>query len=263
MWPPTDSFDIIFCRNVLIYWTTDIQRRVATALGQRLTSNGWLVVSPAEAVAEWYRPLRPNNFPNAIFFKRQPEESASRHAGAPIVVLSPTAQSTPSRKARAKAPRPTVLSKSPLPPAVANAAIAPDAIAKAQALADQGLLQEARIASEAILATDSLDIDAYLLLASVCEELGDIPAAFEAGRRAVYLVPDSAVAHFRLGAVLATMGQDSQARRSFMTVLDLLQWLPDDALVGQHADVTVGVLRYAANSYLTDAPLARAVNDHG
>jgi chemotaxis protein methyltransferase CheR len=260
MWPAPGSFDIVFCRNVLIYWTGDVQRLIAEALCQRVAPGGWLVVSPAEAVAEWYRPLQPHNFQNAIFFRQAaPGDKAARPAKTTALPPRTPAQARAPRLP-AKAPRAQPLS--PLSGAQNGGAqndgtpIAGTHIAGAQAFADQGLLGQARAASEALIASDALHGDAYLLLASICEELGDLPAAFEAARRAVYLMSDSALAHFRLGAVLRAMGSAAQAQRSFMTVLELLRPQPDDAPAGAEGDITVGVLRYAVNSYLTDA-------DHG
>jgi chemotaxis protein methyltransferase CheR len=251
MWPAPGSFDIIFCRNVLIYWTGDVQRLIAEALCRRVAPGGWLIVSPAEAVAEWYRPLQPHNFQNAIFFRHAaPGDKAPARPTAKATAL-PAKRALPIKAAaEARPPR----AEPPSQPTVRHVTGAH--ITGAMAFADQGLLGQARAASEALIAADALNGDAYLLLASICEELGDLPAAFEAARRAIYLMPDSALAHFRLGATLRAMGNAQQAQRSFMTVLELLRLQPDDASAGAEGDMTVGVLRYAAQSYLADA-------DHG
>ncbi|MGH7256329.1 MAG: CheR family methyltransferase, partial [Nitrospirales bacterium] len=66
----TNAMDVIFCRNVLMYFTPEAQRAVAGRLHQALVPEGWLAVSPAEATAELWEPLQPVNFPGTIFFRK-------------------------------------------------------------------------------------------------------------------------------------------------------------------------------------------------
>ena len=41
-------FDIVFCRNVLIYFEPDVKARVLAALATRMRIGGWLFVGGAE-----------------------------------------------------------------------------------------------------------------------------------------------------------------------------------------------------------------------
>jgi chemotaxis protein methyltransferase CheR len=131
---------------------------------------------------------------------------------------------------------------------------------RARALADRGDLEEARRLGEATLRTERLDPDAYLLLAAICQELGDLEAALAALRRALYLAPDSALAHFLLGSLLFRRGERKQGRRSMEAVVTLLSAAPrDDALPGGDG-FTAGRLLDAACGYLavTHQPSAHA-----
>src|SRR5262249_44468328 len=51
--PPFSHLDLVSCRNVLIYLTTPLQRRVLTALHYALNSPGYLVLGNAETVGEY------------------------------------------------------------------------------------------------------------------------------------------------------------------------------------------------------------------
>lgn len=47
-WPPMPTFDVIFLRNVLIYFTTDTKRQILSKVKQRLAPDGTLFLGGAE-----------------------------------------------------------------------------------------------------------------------------------------------------------------------------------------------------------------------
>jgi chemotaxis protein methyltransferase CheR len=100
------------------------------------------------------------------------------------------------------------------------------------------------------LARDRLDPEAHLLLAAICQERGEIPAAIEALRRAIYLAPDSTPAHFLLGSLLLRQGEEKRGRRSMETVVSLLSPLPRDEAVLGSDGLTAGRVLETARAYL-------------
>ena len=50
----SNGFDVIFCRNVLMYFTPVGRRKVVQQLYRALSSDGWLIVSPAETSQELF-----------------------------------------------------------------------------------------------------------------------------------------------------------------------------------------------------------------
>ncbi|HLO78036.1 MAG TPA: protein-glutamate O-methyltransferase CheR [Magnetospirillum sp.] len=46
--PPGDRFDVVLCRNVLMYFTPPIRRRVLLSLRSGMAEGGWLLVGHAE-----------------------------------------------------------------------------------------------------------------------------------------------------------------------------------------------------------------------
>ncbi len=307
---PLDEFgdlDLILCRNVLMYWTPEVQGAAAARLCRCLAPGGWLALSPAEIAPEWYRRLLPVNFPAATLFRNLPApapatpraamvplppasardaprtEPGTDPGGAPSGAKLPASpasgsarrsiraaaeagrpRAAPASARRAAAPtgRSTGSRASPQPPDVPDALPAPqaspgaDAIAEARTLADRGLLEMARRRCETILSRDSLDGEANLLLAAVCTELGELGPALEAARRAAYLVPRSAAAHFQLATTYRRLGHTALAQRAMETVLALLAPLPDDAPVALLAETTVAKLRQTARACLTGSGTA-------
>jgi chemotaxis protein methyltransferase CheR len=64
------EFDVIFLRNVMIYFDLDMKRRVAEALHRQLRPGGWLFIGHSESlngVTERFRPVRPT-----IYRKERP-----------------------------------------------------------------------------------------------------------------------------------------------------------------------------------------------
>lgn len=240
------GFDLILCRNVLIYLTREAQQTVAQRLIRCLAPDGWLAVSAAEATAERFRPLVPVRLPSAILFRHATSAVPGDKAPSPRRPASPTFGSPEGTPCWWKPP-PAVCRPAPVQPAPTTGN---GGMAEARALADRGMLDAARHACESILARDALDGEANLLLASVCAEVGEWAPALEAARRAAYLMPRSPAAHFQLGMAHRCLGRTAAARRSLEAVVALLTTAPDGEAVPQLADTTAGSLRQTAHRCL-------------
>jgi chemotaxis protein methyltransferase CheR len=72
-----EGFDIIFCRNVLIYFTPEAFERVVRSLADRLAPGGTLILSAAEPLLHAPPSLRIIRSEHAFFYVRAPEAFAS------------------------------------------------------------------------------------------------------------------------------------------------------------------------------------------
>jgi chemotaxis protein methyltransferase CheR len=247
----TSAMDLILCRNVLMYFTGEAQRAVVGRLRRALVTGGWLVVSPAEASADLFRPLVPVTFPGAILYRREPGPAAPP---LPHWQVETVWADSPVPWPFVDAPGGLVAAESPLPSRPPEPGEAPPDTAtdlqRARALADQGRLDEARDLCEAVLARNRLDPEAYLLLAAIHQERGELGGAMAALRRAIYLAPDSAPAHFLLGSLLLRQGQDRQGQRSLETVVSLVSRIPRDEALPGCDGLTAGRLLDTARAHL-------------
>src|SRR5262249_44317763 len=50
IWPMQGPFDVIFCRNVMIYFDRQAQHHIITSLTDKLAINGYLVLGHSESV---------------------------------------------------------------------------------------------------------------------------------------------------------------------------------------------------------------------
>jgi chemotaxis protein methyltransferase CheR len=71
--PPSHSttgFDVIFCRNVLMYFTPEGRRKVVQQLYRSLASDGWLIVSPTETSHQLFSEFITVNFSDATLYRK-------------------------------------------------------------------------------------------------------------------------------------------------------------------------------------------------
>ena len=59
-WPMQGSFDLIMCRNVMIYFDTATQSRLLTRFCNKLTQNGWLMIGHSERLPDDIAPQLTN-----------------------------------------------------------------------------------------------------------------------------------------------------------------------------------------------------------
>ena len=80
-----ESFDIIFCRNVLIYFTAEAFERVVGLLAERLAPGGTLILSAAEPLLQAPPSLRIIRSENAFFYVRAQEPLAPQGPRSPVI----------------------------------------------------------------------------------------------------------------------------------------------------------------------------------
>jgi len=66
----TTAMDLIFCRNVLMYFARERARKVIQNLHHSLLDGGWLIVSPSETSHVLFPQFVAVNFPGAIFYRK-------------------------------------------------------------------------------------------------------------------------------------------------------------------------------------------------
>jgi chemotaxis protein methyltransferase CheR len=63
------QFDIIFCRNVAIYFTNDDRRKLFLRLADALTPTGWLLVGASESLSELGENWKPQQHCRAVCYQ--------------------------------------------------------------------------------------------------------------------------------------------------------------------------------------------------
>nr|WP_246484240.1 CheR family methyltransferase [Marivibrio halodurans] len=276
------GFDLILCRNVLMYLAEPVQVRVAATLRAALAPRGWLAVSPAEASAQWFRGLRPVSSLDAILFEAAPPMEppkatsrtapwdASRPTARPISRIDGTLAAPPSAAGTSASrmespPSPktvetrTVLSPSSSPDRGGNRDTTLNWLRR---MADRGLREEARAQCLALLDQRGPHRDLYLLLSEICADMGNFDAARDAARKAIQLDASSAAAHYLLGHAQRNRGALLEARRSMRQVLMLTEVLGTAQRATDGVRLNIDQIRYAATLFLTgDAPMKKGASN--
>jgi chemotaxis protein methyltransferase WspC len=172
------TYDLILCRNLLIYLTPAARQLALNSLERILTATGLLAVGHAE----------PQALADRAFYRVGPESLFLFRRG-PISAAAPIAHSPRLQ------PRLTI--EAPTPPAVRTSAPAPKAVPSesllvgARRYADAGQLEDALRACYAHIHAVGPSAEAYSLLGMIQQARGDTTATADAFRRTLYLDPDN------------------------------------------------------------------------
>ena len=187
------GFDLIACRNVLIYFQQPEVGKIIESLERSLRPGGMLLLGAADAL------------------QRAAADAPQRTAVPPAIRVVP-------RQGRArpdKRPLRRPLGRQPAPSRDERLAAALDA-----AGVGDGAAALAQVA--AMLSADPLDADAHFVQGLVTLESGEPAKAAAALRRALYVDPAFSLAAFVLGRACDETGDAVAARRAYQRVLRTL-----------------------------------------
>ncbi len=72
-WPDGTLFDLILCRNVMIYFTPEVNHHLIGRLHNSLAEDGWLVVGAAEHGLDSYQAFRTSDVTKARIYQKSSE----------------------------------------------------------------------------------------------------------------------------------------------------------------------------------------------
>ncbi|MGB8490157.1 MAG: CheR family methyltransferase [Bacteroidales bacterium] len=224
------TMDIIFCRNVLMYFTREWARKISDKLTQSLSKSGWLAVSSCELSSGLLPELTPVNFPGAVLFRKLPAKAAHNFiqtTKTPVILNQPVLlrKFKPVKTAPSEV-RPDNKSKVDSNPALQNHK---DIVTKIRSLAGKGELTQALSACNKTISGHKLDAGLYFLRASILQEMNENREAIRSLKQAVYIEPNHIMGHFNLGSLYFREGKIKSAERHFRNALELLNgWAEND-----------------------------------
>ena len=186
--PGRDRFDVIFCRNLLIYFDRRTQDRAVEELGALLKPEGLLFVGSSEGGLALSHGYVSAKLPMAFAFRR-PHAAKSQRLLPPRPMVM-----------RAAKPRPAVAPAPPVSPAAAERPATVVLLETARSLADQGQFEEAVAVCDAHLDAHGPSAAAFCLLGLVHDAAGRADEAEACYRKALYLEPrhEEAITHLAL-----------------------------------------------------------------
>ena len=270
---PNGHFDVIFCRNVLMYFVPDIAKSVASSFHKALTHEGWLITSQVELNDSYFSDFSRRMYQQGIFYAKTQlattrTESIRKTAKQPVP--------TPVRKKitiPVPIPKPTS-EPVPVPAATATQLTPGESILNLYAdaryqdcirmceihllkhstdtnvellliksYASVGKLNDARTRIEKMIEKESLSADLWYLYSTILTECEEWSLAEKALVKTLYLSPDHLAANFALASMYKKKGSPQVAEKYYTHVSKLLHDTGDDVPVGSFEGMTAGSLR--------------------
>jgi chemotaxis protein methyltransferase CheR len=198
------AWDVVLCRNVLIYFHAAHATATVVRLADALSDDGWLFLGANESWSAGS--LRAVSFAGRVAFRRG-DLPPPRFAG---VFFPPP-----------PAPEPAAVEPEPPPPATASAA--QSLLLTAGDRHVEGRFSEALTLYSQVLATAPLLNEAHMLLGVTHYMMGDHAAAAQALRAALFLDSDLWPAAFYLALSHDKLGNRVEAARAYRQVLAAAQ----------------------------------------
>lgn len=245
----TEQIDLIFCRNVLMYFSRTQAAKIIERFRQCLVDGGWLIVSPSEASAELFTGFSATVYPDAIYFKKC-DRSASAGPGkqfAPAVVP----ETTDADRAAARIPHlhqdPGAACKTRGRKEFPSPECPPTPAVPSHPKQNQSAVRP----PQQLAAKDpSFSCRHHCEQGLSAIEAREPRNAVQHLRRAIYLQPDSIVAHYLMGIAWSAQSKSSEAARRFETTKRLLAGLEDSEIVPDSDGWSAAYLRESVRSLL-------------
>ncbi len=283
----TSAMDIIFCRNVLIYFDAPHSKRVASGFYRSLLETGWLFVGPTDTFiyhetefgqaeeghitcyrkrAHKIKPPLPEYRPAPIRLEEAPRVShvppPPHHAHRPTPAPPQASQAEQACKQAL-----ALYHKGQYEEAItllindlaqskgkyyASEHTAQSMALLARLFANLGRLKDSLDWCNQAIAHDKVNPRYHYLQATILQERGELSETREALRRTLFLDQKFIIAQFAMGNAARVTGKNVEARRHFENALGLLKQHPQNDVLPESDGLTAGRLEELVISILNE-----------
>jgi chemotaxis protein methyltransferase CheR len=250
---PPFTFDLILCRNVLLYFGMKHMQIAADVLHNALKSAGWLLLSHAEALPNADRRWETNIFPGLPLYRKPAQTPPRRSTGytertltqeIPAVQIEPPGHANIYENAVSHLQREAYTEAEQL---IYHLLRQEPGHAAAHTLlacvfANRGDLNRAQAEIDAALYIDPLLADAHYLRAMLHLEANSTDDARQALRAALYCQRNHPLASFTLGNIAAQRGNIVRARGYWQNAHNAIKHLQPGSPVSDISPMTTGQL---------------------
>lgn len=278
----TSAIDIIFCRNVIMYFRLQLVKKIIKRFYRSLLDGGWLLVSRSEGSSVHISRFVTVNLPDAIFFRKDLSKSGvveEFQVKTPVSIYDydpevfpevplPTPESPPLpvwdviTKSKREKPKTEEVKQKTYEevmtlyeqgnyPEVEN--ILTEHLLQnqknhkamtllAKACSNQGKFSKAIEWCEKEIAINKFNPGCYYLLALIFQEQGKIEEAISSLNRSIYLDSNYVLAHYTLGNIILRKGNFKKAEKHFDNALSILSTYKKDDIIHESDGVSAGRL---------------------
>jgi chemotaxis protein methyltransferase CheR len=269
----TNAMDIIYCRNVLMYFTQERFRKVVRNLYKSLAPEGFLIVSASELSMQNFPDFKAINFPGVVLYQKstlkikrhQPQPNIYEDQ-TPIPIEPYITVSIPWLKTESESSKinPSILSESPivtlsrtkieeaqLSYAAGNysdvvdimleeAQSSEEYILLIKSFANLGNLDEAIRSCENALSAQKVDPRLHYLYATILQENNLLDESVAAFKNVIFLDHNFVLAYYSLGKIYTRLGKTKNAARCHETVVSILDKCKQDDILLESEGLTAG-----------------------
>jgi len=279
----TNAIDIIYCRNVLMYFTQDRFRQVVRRFYNSLVQGGYLVVSASELSMQNFPDFIPINIPGMVLYQKNSKKTENHYKytikETPLepVLLKELPEPEPSiedLKLQLREIEKENITTTEIPKQIVSInkksskspsqGSDPDVIDKLQKeaqasdeqlllirnFANQGKLTDALKKCEKEIAANKTDQRLHYLYATIQQENNQLNEAIASLKRAIYLDPDFVLSYYSLGNIYKQLGDAKKANRQYEIVLSILNKCSQNDIIYESDGLTAGRFKEIINSSL-------------
>jgi chemotaxis protein methyltransferase CheR len=240
------EFDLIICRNVMIYFGPERMRKIVQAFHGCLAPGAWLLVGPTEPNMTCFTTFRVVNAPGVTLYQRP---------AVPVADVAELVTYTDRPLPPVPLPMVPAANDTEAPTLGPTAASATPTLADLRRRVDQGDWENAARCSQELIESDNLNALVHFHYALVLEQMGNYSGSEQSFRKAIYLDRQAVLAHYHLGLLLESRGDWRQAERCFNNTLTLLASRPGDEIVTDADGITADELRSLAHMQIENLRL--------
>ncbi|MBF0595022.1 MAG: tetratricopeptide repeat protein [Candidatus Omnitrophica bacterium] len=275
------GLDIIFCRNVTIYFNPETTRKLMGRFYESLADGGYMFLGHSETLWQINHHFRTIEYPHTFIYKKelgvvpmvqearavvplpvfkfgddQPAFTIASEPGAvppagEAFFSDPETDGLLTEATRAYQKKKYDVALTALDKIVARHDTHARAhFLKSVILADQEKYEEAASLLVGVVQKDSLNEEAAFLLATLFAKMGKVTEAETYFRRIVYLSADEPLTYFHLGNIYAAQKKPAKAELEFKNAIRLLEKRTADEPVRFSEDFSSGLLLQACKHNL-------------
>jgi chemotaxis protein methyltransferase CheR len=248
------DFDLILCRNVLIYFHPDTVTQVVQALRDCLSDQSWMLLGHAEPNPVFASMMQVLSLPGTVAYRQGAGEAPLTKPKAPepwvpLIPLPEKPAAPPKRPAPVRPIVPPPVPAQPVPPPAE-----PDALLdQVRDLANLGDFRTAHSLCTRALGAHPLNPALHLYQGLIAQALNRPEEAEKSFLKGIYLDKSFAMAHYHLGLLLLAEGRSSPGRRSLANAASIAAGLPDASEIAEGDGLTARDLRNLVRIHLEAA----------
>jgi chemotaxis protein methyltransferase CheR len=274
----TEQVDVIFCRNVMMYFTPQIIKEVSARFKDSLVENGWFITSQVELNDDYFSNFERVNYQNGIFYQKanKPKEPLRLKQNIQSSVVR-----TLTTKEKPKRELVSTLTKKVVPVSeirVQPAPISPETYFQRgeyknciecclknisqgglniklftvliKSYANLGMFHDCQKELSRIINSNEATADMYYIYASLLNEQNDLTLTELNLKKAIYLNHNHILSHLMLGDIFMKTNKRNLAIKHYENIIRITTDINENEIVPQSDGLTVGRIKELSESII-------------